>query len=220
MRFLDAYLPDGIESFPVDVAPMFSTQLVTVDSGAEQANQRWLDPLREISIPQGVRDTASFVALQKQWLVCGGPARTFPWTDPFDFASVDIQCEGGREPAISAEDQALGVGDGLERAFQLTKLYEVGGETYTRNIHFPREGYVLVAVNGVVVDPADYVVSRPGGIVTFDTAPADGAVLTAGFYFDLQVRFVDDQSFSAIMRAYRLQGFSDIPLREIPYCPD
>lgn len=223
-RFVDKYLSSRIQGWPVSVTPMFSTQLVSVDSGAEQANQRWADPLREITVPQGVRDYATFDALHKHWLLMSGPARTWPWRDPTDFASVDLD-QINLAPTVARTDQVIGTGDGLTRTFQLIKTYEGSpAPAYARDITLPVLSSVLIGIDGVdpsAVSPAlTYTVSRPGGIVTFDIAPTLGAVITAGFLFDLNVRFEGDDTFRAIMQTYSVSGFSDIPLREVRYCED
>jgi len=225
MRFVDVYLGSRIQGWPVEIAPMFSTQIAQVDSGSEQANQRWQDPLREISIPQGVRDHATFETLKTHWLVMAGPARTWPWRDPTDFASVELDLPN-TVPTITRTDQPLGVGDGVTTRFQLVKQYDLGSPAtpYTRQIHFPVLSSVLIGVDGVdpsLASPAlSYTVAREGGYVDFTTPPGVGAVLTAGFLFDLQVRFEADDTFRAVFRTYGVDGFADIPLREVLFCED
>ncbi len=222
-RFQDSYLSARIQGYPVTVSPLFSTQITNVDSGDEQANQRWLDPLREIQIPSGVRDQATFEAIKRQWLVMSGPAKTWPWRDPTDFASVDLT-RINEVPTTNISDQSLGTGDGTTTAFQLSKTYDVGSpiESYSRPIHFPVVSTLKIGVGGVDADASPaigYSVSRPGGVVTFDTAPGNGVALTWGGLFDVQVRFLDDEAFSSIMRTYNAAGFADIDLREVRYCP-
>lgn len=220
-RFVDKYLGSRIQGWPVDVAPMFSTQLSRDDGGAEQVNQRWIDALREINIPQGVRDHATFETLKRHWLVMAGPAKTWPWRDPTDFASVDLETPNV-VPTVSATDQPLGTGDGATTRFQLTKRYDLGSpaEVYDRIIRFPVASTIIVAVNGVESSPVNYTVTRYGGYVDFDVAPADGDVLTWGGLFDIQVRFESDDTFRGIMQTYGVSGFADIPLIEVLYCED
>lgn len=202
---------------------MFSTQIAAVDSGAEQANQRWIDPIRDISIPAGVRDHATFEAIKRHWLAMGGPAKTWPWRDPLDFASVDLAAPNAA-PTTSSTDQVIGTGDGSTVAFQLKKAYDVGSPAtpYSRDIQFPVTSTVEVAIDGVdptTLSPAiTWGVSRLGGVVTFSSPPGNGLSVTAGFLFDVQVRFADDETFRGIMRTYGVDGFADIPLKEVRYC--
>lgn len=222
-RFVDEYLNERVVGYPVDVGPTFSTQLVTVDSGAEQANRRWADPLRTISIPQGVRDADTFQDVLDHWLIMGGPSKTWPWRDPTDFASCRLAAVN-QVPTPTLTDQPLGTGDGVTLAFQLKKRYTVGSTTYDRNIYRPVVSSVLIGVDGVAPGaaspPLSATVSRDGGMVTFNSAPGVGAVLTAGFLFDLEVRYESDDTFRGIMRTFSVSGFADVPLMEVRYCAD
>lgn len=222
-RFRDVYLNSRIMGYPAQVAPMFATQIVIVDSGAEQANARWANALRAINIPDGVRDHATFEALKDHWLIMGGPAHTWPWRDPTDFASIPLVTVN-TAPVVTGLDVTIGTGDGVTTSFQLFKRYTLGGFNYDRPIHYPVVSSVLVRVDGVdteAVSPVNnWSVTREGGVVTFDTAPGVGDVVTAGFLFDLQVRFENDETFKGIMRTLNVSGFADIPLMEVTYCED
>ena len=59
-----------------------------------------------------------------------------------------------------------------------------------RRITRPVEGSVLVAVDGV---PTGGWTLGSGGEVRFDAPPAIGARVTAGFAFDVPVRFASDR---------------------------
>lgn len=220
-RFIDEYLSRRIVGYPVDIGPAFSTQITQVDSGAEQANRRWLHPLRSISIPQGVRDMETFEALKNHWLIMGGPFQTWPWRDPTDFASCPLT-RVNEVPTVALGDQPLGTGDGATVEFQLIKRYTVGAQTYDRPIYRPIVSTVLIGIDGVAIGdvspPASATVSRNGGVVTFADPPGVGAVLTAGFLFDLEVRYESDDTFNGIMRTFGVSGFADIPLQEVRYC--
>ena len=90
--------------------------------------------------------------------------------------------------AIAPTDQALGIGTGVRRAFQLVKR---SGDL-ERTIAKPVAGSVRVAVNGI--EAADgWSVETTTGVVTFTVAPAAGAEITAGFAFDTPVRFDADR---------------------------
>jgi len=98
---------------------------------------------------------------------------------------------------VDALDQPLGMGDGAATSFQLVKRYVSGGEWAERPIRKPVSGSVLVAVDGVEVSAFE--VDHVTGVVTFDAAPADGAVLTAGYAFDVPVRFDADRLEMALL---------------------
>lgn len=239
-RFTDTYLSARIQGYPVEIAPNFSTQQTRVDSGSEASNSRWVDPLRDINVPSGVRDQPTFEALKRHWLVMKGPHKTWPWRDPTDFASLDLEIPNeatadilariskNDQPLIDA-DGAVAVPDGIETVFYLGKRYDVGSpaEPYIRRIYFPVVSTIQLAIDGAspaALSPAlTATVSRNGGVVTFSSPPGGGSPasrMTWGGLFDLQVRFADDQTFRGIMRTYAASGFADIPLSEVRYCED
>ena len=61
-----------------------------------------------------------------------------------------------------------------------------------RRIVKPVTGTVRVALAGVE-QLSGWSVETTNGIVTFDTAPASGVLITAGFEFDVPVRFDTDR---------------------------
>lgn len=88
-------------------------------------------------------------------------------------------------------DTALGTGDGARTRFPLVKLYGDGDEAEARRITRPVAGTVRVGVDGAE-RLAGWTLA-PNGIVQFDAPPAAGAAVTAGFRFDVPVRFAEDQ---------------------------
>jgi uncharacterized protein (TIGR02217 family) len=110
-------------------------------------------------------------------------------------------------------DQKLGIGDGAQCAFQLSKTYGAAFAPYARDICKPVAGSVRVAVNGVEkVAGTDFDVDVASGIVTFRNglAPPHDSVVTAGFLFDVPVRFDSD---------YLEVDFSAFDAGEIPKIP-
>jgi hypothetical protein len=64
---------------------------------------------------------------------------------------------------------------------------------------------VLIAVNGVQkVENTDYTVNYTTGVVTFTVAPTNGHAVTAGFLFDVPVRFDQgaDETLSLSINAF------------------
>jgi uncharacterized protein (TIGR02217 family) len=136
-----------------------------------------------------------------------GRLRGFRWKDWADYKS----CLPSQMPA--ATDQLIGQGDGVATAFQLTKTYTSGLQSYVRDITKPVTGTVLVAVGGVP-QSTGWLVDTVSGIVTFTVAPANGASVTAGFEFDVPVRF-DSDLMDVNLDIERLGSIASIPLVEI-----
>jgi uncharacterized protein (TIGR02217 family) len=223
MPFLDQYMPSSVPGYPCVSAPRTRTTVTASAGGGERRNQEWEHPLHKFVLPEAVARKWEIVqALLLHWRIMRGPWRSWPWRDPLDFASRDLD-RPNQVPTVSAADQLIGVGDGVTDSFQLVKTYVLGPETYTRPIYLPVLSSLLLAIDGVPVDPADYTVSRPGGVIQFNTAPAaagggDLQHITAGFLFDVEVRFESDDAMEAILRAHRAAGFADLTLIEVRPC--
>lgn len=223
MSFVDQYLPDHVPGYPCISAPRFKTRIAVTAGGREKRNREWEHPLWRFSLPEAPgRNPDVIYALQDHWLALGGPENSFPFRDPMDKASVQLVAPNEDDDdvlaRISATDQAIGTGDGLTRAFQLVKRYASGSQTYVRRIALPVLDSVVVAVDGVLVPDTEYSVTRHGGVVTFDTAPDADAAITAGFLFDVEVRFEDDDVFEGIVRTYQVGAFAALDLIEVRPC--
>lgn len=160
----------------------FSTNIVTTMSGHERRNSSWADARLSYDVGPGVRSEAELGVLLDFFRARRGPAIGFRFTDPFDHSSNAMI---GTPTML---DQELGVGDGLVSSFTLIKTYGADGQI--RKITRPHGGSVAVAVNGVAATGWSL---AAGGGVEFETAPAAGAVITAGYRFDVPVRFADDR---------------------------
>src|SRR5690606_17216981 len=90
-------------------------------------------------------------------------------------------------------DQTIGQGDGETTRFQLIKRYGVDFDPYLRPITRPVAGSVVLAVGGTVLGAGAFSVDLLTGIVTLVQAPAEGEAVTAGFAFDVPVRFDTDR---------------------------
>lgn len=220
MPFLDIYMPDAVPGYPCISAPQTKTTIQVNAGGSERRNQEWEHPLHRFILPEALaREWSVVEELKKHWLITKGPYYSFAWRDPLDFSSDDLDAPNPETDPIPTEtDQALGTGDGFTDSFQLMKRYTYGGHTYDRLIHLPVLSTVVVADDGALVSSSDYAVSRSGGIVTFDTPPANGHALTAGFLFDVEVRFEADDVFESILRTWQAGGFADLTLIEVRPC--
>ena len=182
-----------------EVTPEFSTAIVTSAGGNEVRNASWRSARTRYDVGPGIRSEADIAALLAFFRARMGPARGFRLRDPFDFQS------GSGAPG--AGDQRIGTGDGITSRFALIKSYEDSIRRITR----PVAGSVRVAVGGV--ETSAFTVAD-GGWVVLDTVPATGLAVTAGFVFDVPVRFAEDSL--TVNRTTFLAGVaSSVPLIEI-----
>lgn len=202
---------DDVE-FPIaigreaSVEPGFSTAVVTMASGAEQRNADWADARMRYDAGPGVRSDADVAALIAFFRARMGQARGFRFRDPFDDSSA------GMTAAPTPFDQRIGTGDGVATRFALVKRYGSGAEAQVRRISRPVAGSVRVAVGGME-QAAGWALEASGTIV-FAAAPASGAAISAGFRFDVPVRFAEDRL--SVSRATYLAGeLASVPLVEI-----
>ncbi|MBY0306736.1 MAG: DUF2460 domain-containing protein [Sphingomonas sp.] len=182
-----------------EVTPEFATAIVTSAGGRETRNARWSAARTRYDVGPGVRSEADIAALLGFFRARMGPARGFRLRDPFDFQSGD----GAPAPG----DQRIGTGDGSTSRFALIKRYAASERRITR----PVAGSVRVAVGGV--ETSGFTV-EDGGWVVLDAAPEAGLAVTAGFSFDVAVRFAEDAL--SVNRATFLAGAAaSVPLIEI-----
>ena len=158
------------------------TEIVTLASGYERRSSPWAQGRRRYLIGAGLRSLDDMAELTAFFEARRGRLYGFRFRDFADFKSC---APGG---AIAPTDQVLGMGDGERRNFLLVKR---AGEL-ERIIAKPVAGSVRIAVNGI--EAADgWSVDATTGMTTFDTAPAAGMEITAGFAFDTPVRFDADR---------------------------
>jgi len=167
------------------VSPGFSTNIVTTISGHEKRNSDWADARLEFDVGPGIRSEAELRALIGFFRARRGAAKAFRFRDPYDYSSGDMVADP------TPTDQFLGKGDGQQTDFQLLKHYgEPAGEAQQRRITRPDPDSVAIAVDG---QPVAGWALGPGGVVMFDSPPVAGSDITAGFLFDVPVRFASDQ---------------------------
>lgn len=163
----------------------FLTNAVKLASGEVDREERWEDPLSQYDIAHNIKTAEDMAALRAFHKARRGASRGFLLKDWVEFTSA---ADG--VSAAAADDQPLGTGDGAETIFALVKRYSDAGGSYDQPIAWPVAGSVLVAVDGTPTTA--FTVQRGDGTVTFTEPPAEDAVLTCGFQFDVPVRFTDD----------------------------
>lgn len=190
--------------------PMFKTVITETDSGDEHRIGKWVHPLPKYEIAHNVKTPADLSEIRAFHYVRGGRRQSFLLKDWLDWTSAP-DGGAGRGSSVSMLDQPLGTGDGATTTFDLVKRYsDGGGNHYDRPILWPVAGTLQVAADGVLI-ASGVSVNRGTGVVTITPAPADGAVLTAGFEFDVPVRF-DDDWLSVTFDTINSQSAGSIPL--------
>ncbi len=186
--------------------PERRTEIVTTASGREERNSRWADSRRRFNAGFGVKSLNDIHEVVAFFEERRGRLHAFRWKDHADFKSCAPQ------NGISPTDQIVGTGDGATAGFQLVKNYGSGLRNYTRAITKPVAGSVVAAVNGIIT--TGFTVNTTTGIITFSVAPSIGQTVTAGFAFDVPVRFDTDQ-LSINLAHFGAGDIPEIPVVEV-----
>ena len=199
MTFHDIRFPEDI-AFGSSGGPEYSTDVVITHGGYEQRNINWAEARARYNVAHGVKTQVQLDALLAFFRARKGKAFSFRFKDWTDF---------------NATGQAIGVGDGVVTQFQLIKTYVSGATIETRMITKPVNGAVNIFVDAVLqTETTDYTLDYVTGIITFLTAPANSASITADFDFDVPARF-DTDRLSASLDTYGSRSWNDIPLLEV-----
>jgi uncharacterized protein (TIGR02217 family) len=203
--------------FPLDISlksgggPERNTDIVKLASGREERNSRWRHSRRRYDAGYGIKTFAALATVVAFFEERRGRLYGFRWRDRLDHASA------APGTAVGPFDQSLGSGDGATAAFALTKRYGDVHAPYLRPIAKPVANSVRVAVAGVeVADAVAFTCDATTGVVTFlpGHVPAAGAAVTAGFQFDVPVRF-DSDYLEVDYSAFAAGVIPKIPLVEI-----
>lgn len=202
--------------FPLDIAlksaggPERRTEIVSFGSGREARNARWAQSRRRYDAGYGVKTLEALQAAVAFFEERRGQLHGFRWRDRLDHCSA---ATGG---VASPLDQGIGTGNGVTAVFPLVKTYGSSFAPYQRAIAKPVAGSVRVAVAGVEVADSAFSVDTTRGLVTFAPGhvPAPGQAVTAGFLFDVPVRF-DTDFLEVDLSAFAAGAIPKIPLVEI-----
>lgn len=190
--------------FPADISygssggPEYSTDVVATFSGHEQRNVNWQQARARYNVAHGVKTQAQLNQLLAFFRARKGRAYGFRFKDWSDYRAQNMQ---------------LGLADGVKTAFSLVKTYASGSVEEVRRIHKPVAGTVAVYVDSVL-QSSGVTVDVASGVVHFDVPPADEAMISADFDFDVPVRF-DTDRLSVRLDDYGVYSWADIPLVEI-----
>lgn len=203
--------------FPLDIAlgarggPERRTEIVTTGSGREERNARWMHARRRWNAGYGVKSLDALSDVVAFFEERRGRLYGFRWRDRLDHSSAMSGV------AVSPGDQLIGEGDGETASFQLKKIYGGLHAPYARPIAKPVVGSIRIAVDGDEKEEGiDFDSDPVTGLVVFRAGhiPAGSAAVTAGFLFDVPVRF-DTDFLEVDLAAFAAGEIPSIPLLEI-----
>lgn len=189
--------------------PERRTEIVTLANGFEERNTPWAHSRRRYDAGVAMRSLDDVEELIAFFEARQGQLFGFRWKDWTDYRSVASSRE------VAYDDQVIGQGDGVTTDFTLVKNYRSGVHVYARPIQKPVAGSVRVGIGGVEKqDGIEYTVDSATGVVRFLSAPDIGAEVTAGFEFDVPVRF-DTDSIQNSVSAFRAGDAPSVPVVEV-----
>lgn len=192
LPFLDISFPNAVARGATG-GPGFSTNVVTLGSGAEQRNIQWANARGEWNISTGISSRAAMSAVIAHFYIVKGRGYSFRFKDWSDYQATDVTMV-----------------QVTSTVWQLVKRYTIGGNEHVRTVTKPVSGTVIAKVSGVPVTPAgiDYLT----GLVTFASVPSPAP--TATFDFDIPVRF-DTDKLPVQANAWDQQVVSQVNLIEV-----
>lgn len=208
MNFHEIRFPTSL-SFGSTGGPERRTDIVTKVNGFEERNSPWEHSRRRYDAGLGLRSLDDVDLMIAFFEARRGQLYGFRWKDWSDYKS----CPPSRN--VGPLDQEIGRGDGRTTTFQLKKSYISGDQSYVRPILKPVEGSVLVAL---AADPkletVEYLVDLSQGRVTFMSPPDIDVRITAGFEFDVPVRFDTDRIHTS-MATFNAGDVPAVPVIEV-----
>lgn len=208
MSFHEVRFPSRLSQGSVGGPERF-TEIVTLANGHEERNTPWAHSRRRYDAGLGMRSLDDVGELIAFFEARRGQLHGFRWKDWADYRS------GRASEEVTFRDQVIGLGNGVETVFQLTKIYVSGAQSYTRPIAKPVIDSVSVGTQDAALTVgADFVVNHETGAITFVAPPAVGAEITAGFEFDVPVRFDTDIILTSIT-TFQAGEIPNVPVIEV-----
>ncbi|MBU2890788.1 MULTISPECIES: DUF2460 domain-containing protein [Celeribacter] len=208
MGFHEVRFPANL-SFGSVGGPERRTDVVTLANGFEERNTPWAHSRRRYDAGMGMRSLDDIELMIAFFEARQGQLYGFRWKDWSDYKTCKASAE------VGFEDQLIGMGDGETTVFQLSKSYRSGTACYQRPITKPVAGTVKLGVGRQeAFEAVDWEVDTTTGRVTFGTPPTSGAEITAGFEFDVPVRF-DTDSISTSVASFQAGEVPNVPVVEV-----
>ncbi len=208
MAFHEVRFPANL-SFGSVGGPERRTEVVALTNGFEERNTPWAQSRRRYDAGVSLRSLDDIGSLIAFFEARQGQLNAFRWKDWADYKS----CTASASPAF--DDQLIGVGDGVAVGYQLTKTYASGAETQSRVIRKPVAGTIRVGLQGdALQEGVHYTVDVTTGIVTFASPPAIDERVTAGYEFDVPVRF-DTDRIQVSVASFQAGDVPQVPVVEV-----
>ncbi|MEX0969564.1 MAG: DUF2460 domain-containing protein [Paracoccaceae bacterium] len=187
MNFHDIRFPASL-SFGALGGPERRTEIVALANGFEERNSPWAQSRRRYDAGLGMRSLDDLAEAVAFFEARQGQLYGFRWKDWTDYKS----CAPSEQPG--PQDQLIATGDEVQTVFELVKRYTSGGHSHKRRITKPILPSVSIALDGdELIEGEGFSVDYTTGLVHFTDAPPLGAPITAGFEFDVPVRFDTDR---------------------------
>lgn len=185
------------------------TEIVTLANGHEERNTPWAHSRRRYDAGVGMRSLDDVGELIAFFEARRGQLHGFRWKDWADYRS------GRASSELSFRDQVIGRGDGITTVFQLSKTYVSGEQSYTRPVTKPVPRSVLAGVqDDELTFEVHYDVDALTGLITFAEPPDAETEVTAGFEFDVPVRFDTDVILTSVAN-FQAGEVPDVPVVEL-----
>lgn len=208
MAFHEIRFPASL-SFGSVGGPERRTEIVTLANGFEERNTPWEHSRRRYDAGLGLRSLNDVETLIAFFEARTGQLHGFRWKDWSDYKS----CAPLSTPSV--DDQLIGIGDGVTTVYQLQKTYTSGLQNYVRPIRKPVAGTIVIAVAGdPKVESLEFSINLATGEVTFALPPDLGTRVTAGFEFDVPVRF-DTDTIQTSVASFQAGEVPNVPVVEI-----
>ncbi len=208
MNFHEVRFPASL-SFGSVGGPERRTDIVTLANGFEERNTPWAHSRRRYDAGLGMRSLDDVETLISFFEARLGQMFGFRWKDWSDFKS------GAATAEVDKGDQVIARGDGETTDFQLIKTYSSGGFSYVRPILKPVLGTVTLGLDqDALREGVDFEVDLATGRVMFSAPPPEQVEITAGFEFDVPVRF-DTDKIQTSVASFQAGDVPNVPVVEV-----
>jgi uncharacterized protein (TIGR02217 family) len=208
MDFHEVRFPANL-SFGSVGGPERRTEVVTLANGHEERNAPWAHSRRRYDAGLSLRSLDDIEVLVAFFEARRGRLFGFRWKDWADFKS----CPASKSPDF--RDQVIGIGDGVTKVWPLAKVYASGVNDYLRPIRKPVAGTVTLGIQREPLQESLHWEMDPAtGLVTFEVAPEVGVEITAGYEFDVPVRFDTDQIRTSVA-SFKAGDVPTVPVVEL-----